>query len=429
MTQNLKNQLSRREFVTHAAGTVGAGAAMSLFGSASPRAVAAPTAKKIEKKSIAAIITVYFPGSHADVLIGKILEGWKQDGGPGPALSLSSMYVEQYPESDLSRGMSKKHGVPMFDSIEKAITVGGNGIPVDGVLLIGEHGDYPWNEKEQHLYPRRRLFTEITNTFEKHGRVVPLFNDKNLGPMWDDAKWMYDRARAMKIPFMAGSSLPLSFRIPEIDVPMGCEIEAVVGIGYSGLDIYGIHALECLQSLVERRRGAETGVKWVQCLDGKKMWQALDDGVVRRDLFDAAYAAVPKSSDADPRNDPNSALFLFEYVDGLPGALFMLPTANRTGIALQLKGKKEPLATRIEEYTQPRHPHFAYLLKGIERMMHTGKPTYPVERTLLTGGILDRALTSRFEGHKKIDTPELAIKYEPVDYPHAPQPELTSPPV
>ena len=283
------DQLTRRAFL--------ASTAVAVSGGAMPRAFAAPAAEqKQAKKSVAAIITEYRPGSHADVLIGKILEGWKQDGGPGPALTLASMYLDQFPAADLARKMSQKHRVPIFDSIEKAVTVGGSGIPVDGVLLIGEHGDYPWNEKEQHLYPRRRFFEEITRTFEKHGRVVPLFNDKNLGPVWDDAKWMYDRARAMKIPFMAGSSLPVSFRVPEITVPMGCEIEAVVGIGYSGLDIYAIHALECLQSLVERRRGAETGVKWVQCLEGKAMWQTLDDGIVPKNVFEAALAAVPRTS-------------------------------------------------------------------------------------------------------------------------------------
>ena len=241
---------------------------------------------------------------------------------------------------------------------------------------------------------------------------------------------MYDRAKELEIPFMAGSSLAVTFRNPQIDVPMGSAITGAVGIGYSGLDIYGIHALEAFQSLVERRRGAERGVEWVQCLQGDAMWAVLDDGTVSRELFDAAYGLVGNES-ADPRAKATdgTALFRFHYVDGLTGAIFMLPgAAERSAVALQIEGQRAPLATRFEEYLEPRHPHFAYLLKGIERMIHTGTPSYPVERTLLNAGILDRALTSRYEQHRKLETPELAIEYTPVDYPYAPLPELSSDP-
>lgn len=388
-------------------------------------------AETTKPKSVAIVMTRWSNRLHADVITSKILNGWNADGGPGPNLKIASMYVDQVEKNDLSRAMGKKHGIPIFDSIAGAVTVGTSGIPVDGVISIGEHGSYPRNEKDQQLYPRRRFFSEIAATFEKYGRVVPVFNDKHLGPVWEDALWMYQRAQQLKIPFMAGSSLPLTFRQPEISLPMGSQIEAAVGVGYSGLDIYGIHTLELFQTLVERRQGAETGVKSVQWFDANDMWKVVDSGVVSEDLLAAALALGPKARSVAAARETkvkHTGLFLFQYNDGLTGAIFMMPKFTRLcRVAVKLKGQAQPLATLTEERPLPLIPHFSYLLKALEKMFHTGKPSYPVERTLLTTGILDRVLTSRFEGGKQLLTPELAIHYTPVDYPHAPQPPLTEP--
>ena len=407
------NQVSRRDCLKIAATPLIGGLASMMadhtLSAASPQ----------EPKSIAAVVTIYRHGSHSDVILGKILEGWLHDRGPGPALKLASLYVDQFPRDDVARSICAKYGVPIYDSIEQTLTLGGNAIAVDGVISIGEHGDYPFNEIGQHLYPRKRFFAAISDAMEKHGRVVPVFNDKHLGPTWADAKWMYDRAVQMKIPFMAGSSMPVGYRIGKIDLPLGTEIESAVGIGYSGLDIYGSHALEFFQYYVERRQGAEQGVRSVQCLSGPEIWKVVDSGRVSREAFEAALAIVPKTGQVDPRNDANAKLFLFDYVDGFVGAVFMLGCVNGTGIGLKVKGTEKPLATAFDERTEPRYPHFAFLVRAIEQMMHSGKATYPVERTLLTSGILDAALHSLAQNGKSIATPHLAIAYQPVAYPHA----------
>ena len=393
---------------------------------AAPWAVAASSpvaswANQSKPLPVAAVITEYRNNSHADVIVGKILEGFKQDGGPGPGLKLASLYVDQFPKNDMSRELSRKYGFPITKTIEEAITLGSNQVQVAGVLSIGEHGNYPLTpETKQRMYPRRRFFDAISATFRKCGQVVPVFNDKHLAYNWADSKHMYDTAQKMKIPFMAGSSLPVTWRLPARELPVGSVIEEALGIGYGGLEAYGFHALETFQCVTERRRGGETGVKAVQAVRGEQIWQSQQAGRWSQQLLQAALAAAQikvTEQEFKTRLNKESAFYLIDYRDGLRGTVAMVNgVGGQFGIALKLRGQDKPFVNWFKTQQVKPFMHFAELLKGIERMIRTREPVYPVERTLLTGGILDRAIHSFHQEGKRLETPELAIRYQPTDW-------------
>ncbi len=385
------------------------------------------------KLPVAAVVTVYREFSHTDVLVGKILEGWQQDGGVGPDLKLASIYVDQVGPDDLTRKLADKHGFRIAQTIDEAITLGTDQVQVAGVLSIGEHGDYPYTpDTKQHMYPRRRFFEGIAAAFQRGGKVVPVFNDKHLAYKWADAKFMYDTALERKIPFLAGSSVPVAWRFPTLELNRSDEIESVVTVGWDGLEIYGIHTLEAHQAMIERRRGGESGIVAVQALQGDAIYRAADAGRWSVDLFKAALATLPGSVSSHPdwAKQKGAALFLLEHKDGLKSAVAMTGTLTpEFAFAAKLKGRAEPVATWIRLQEGRPFGHFAQLLKAFEETVHSGQAVYPVERTLLTTGTLDRLMHSLAQGGPRLETPELAIAYQPSDWPYAnhPRTRLTLP--
>tara|TARA_R110002051_G_scaffold1785_3_gene9918 strand:+ start:1258 stop:2550 length:1293 start_codon:yes stop_codon:yes gene_type:complete len=365
---------------------------------------------KGKPKRIAAILTEYRPNSHADVIVGKYLEGYNQDGmAPYPRSKIVSMFTEQVPDTDMSRDMAKKHGVPIFRTVADALTLGGDKLAVDAVLLIGEHGVYRMNDKEQKQYPRFEMFLKITDVFRETKKSVPVFNDKHLSYSWRQAKRMVEISKELDFPMLAGSSVPVAWRIPAIDTPYGEAQKYAVGISYSGLDIYGFHLLDSLQSVVERRKGGETGVKAVQCLEGEDCWQFLDQNEWASRLFKEAISHSLTKVEGDMKELVKSpAVFVVDYKDGLKVAAFLLTgLVQDFTVAVELENTSKPYSTLMRLQGKPHH-HFGCLVKNIEILFETGKPPYPVERTLLSSGILDFALESRILGHKKLKTPELA---------------------
>jgi len=408
---------NRREFV--------AGSLAAALGTAGPRSLATAGApRQREKLPVAAIVTEYRKNSHADVIVTKLLEGWNHDGGEGPALKLAGLYTDQAPKNDLSRELARKHGFPIFDSIEEAITLGTGNVQVAGVLSIGEHGNYPFTpDTNQHMYPRRRFFDQIAAALKKGGKIVPVFSDKHLAYNWEDAQHMYETARELKIPFLAGSSVPVAWRVPSLTLPQGCELTEAIATGSGGLESYGFHALEALQCMVERRRGGETGVAAVKAVQGEAIAAAEKDVRWSRELLMAAAAAGadPASLPGEQTDLGKSAVFyLIEYRDGLKAAVAMRTSvAKEFSFACRLKDDSKVAATTMRLDEESPYTHFSHLLRAIEHTVHVGKPAYPVERTLLTTGILDALMHSLADGGKRIETPHLAIRYTAVDWPFA----------
>ena len=410
----MANQITRRDFGARLSGLLATGVA------ASSESQAFAAARR--KLPVAAVVTEYRNNSHADVIVGKVLAGWRQDGQAGPDLRLVSMYTDQVPKGDLSRGLAEKHRFPIVKTIEQAIRQPGGDDRIEGVLSIGEHGNYPYTKTtRQHMYPRRRFFDEIVAAMQKAGRIVPVFSDKHLGWKFSDALHMVNTARKLKIPFMAGSSLPTCWRYPSLTLERGVEIEEAMAVGYGGLEAYGFHTLETLQCMIERRKGGETGVGAVQAVSGDALVKARNDGRWSQELLEAALGSLPpklRTKQAiGPAAEKHATAYLIEHRDGLKSSVVMANGFNNQFcFAAKLKGRKEPIAVwfRLEE-GKP-FGHFEHLLRAIEEMFHTGRPAYPVERTLMTTGVLDRVMHSVAEKGRRYETPELMFPYQPTEW-------------
>lgn len=411
------SSLHRREWL-EAAGALAlaAGAGNCLAGDAEPK-----------RPKVAAVVTEFTYRSHAHVILENFLEPYYFNGKlTDPGVDVVSMYVDQTPErGDMSREVAKQYRLATYPTIAGALTLGGDKLAVDGVLSIGEHGNYPHNDRDQHMYPRKRFFDEIVAVFKKSGRAVPLFNDKHLSFRWDWAAEMMQTANDLKIPFMAGSSVPLAQRRPPLELPVGAKIEEAVAIHSGGLESYDFHGLELLQSMVEARRGGESGVSEIQLLEGDAVWKAAEEGRWSYPLAAAAMKAdfgkeVGPLKDfvepADGIKHPVHAI-LIKYRDGLKGTVLRLgKIATRWNFACRLAGQTDPLATAFYVGPWENRNLFKALAHAIQVHIREKQAPYPIERTFLVTGMLAAAMDSRFEKHKLLATPQLDIAYQPRDY-------------
>lgn len=419
-------RLSRRKFLAaSAAAGLTIGDAPADDGVESPPLSRTRPAKLSRKnrKPLACVCTVYRPLSHAYHIAGRFVHGFALNGKMHvPKQYLHSCFVHQTPDNDLSKDLAKNHGVKVTRNIEDALTSGGK-LAVEGVLLIGEHGNYPLNDKGQVLYPRYEWMEEIARVFKKVGKSVPVFNDKHLSYTFDKAKKMLARGKELGFPVMAGSSLPVVWRRPELEVKLDSPVEDALVATYGPIEIYGFHGLEVLQTMIERRKGGETGVKAVTCLTGKDVWKAADKGLWSWDLLEAALSRGETVNPGDIRENTGGmkvlahpatppTAFLVEYRDGTRGTLLLLNGHMRDFVfAAKIRGESKPASCLFCLPPPPGARFFDAQVVNLEKFFDTGKAPYPVERTLLTTGALDAAMESHHRRGERVETPELDVRY------------------
>ncbi|HVX67909.1 MAG TPA: hypothetical protein VHA11_14955 [Bryobacteraceae bacterium] len=378
-------------------------------------------------KRIALVGTVYTYLSHVQHIADRFLVGYPRGGEwHRPDMKIVSAYIDQRSVKDLSGARALEFGFTLYPTIAEALRCGGAKLAVDAVLIVAEHGDYPRNQLGQVLYPRHKFFMECVDVFEKDGRAVPVYNDKHLSYSFEKARSMVAASRRLRFPVLAGSSLPVTWRLPDLELPLGCEISEALMVGVGGSDAMDFHALEAMQCMIERRGGGETGVRSVELLDGAEVWKAGEQGRWSKTLLGAALSRSDTplgnavrdartedlvTSGALPELVPRPAAYLIEHNDGLKTTLLMLDGAVKDfNFAARVAG----LGVRSCQFLLTPVPNVTYsacLVANIEEMFASGRAPYPVERTLLVSGVLERCLTSRAQGNRRLATPHLKVAY------------------
>jgi hypothetical protein len=388
-----------------------------------------PVRASESRKKIAFIGTEVKQHSHAQHFLDRHAMGYTWGGRwQMPRFEIASVYIDQFPANDLGKQRIAKYKLNAYPSIAEALTLGTSKLAVDGVVIIAEHGDYPANEKGQRLYPRYKWFKEVVRVFEDSGRAVPVFNDKHLSTDWDECAEMIADSKRLNFGFLAGSSLPVTWRFPSIDMPWGTQLKESVCVGYGGVDSYDFHGLETAQCMSERRAGGEVGIKSVHTLRGENLWQALaaDDRADTRRLMvaaltrshnlpvDGGFPIAPVTYEWAKSTLPDTIAYLIEHIDGFRTTMFLtgIQDFNYAGLRQDNEIVSCQMYLPMPGHGSTTADFFNPLARHIETLVLTGKSPYPAERTLLTSGMVIGGVESLFAGQKIYETPKMKVAYQ-----------------
>jgi hypothetical protein len=387
-------------------------------------------ASNSHRKKLAAITASYTMRSTADNLISRFLHGcWINDDYHQPACDIASLYVHQVNSTDVAHRIAAAYQIPVTGSISDALTLRTGALAVDGVLLVGE--DYDSNARDPGQRDLRfDFFAEVVKIFKQFNRSLPVFCYGHLSTNWDQARQIYEWSRGLSFPLMAGSSPPVTFRRPELDYhlpdnyddsrlgdrahhsyPLGVDFDGALVISPGEAPSATHSSLEILQSFLERRKAGETGIRSLIHLAGDEVWRAAQEGRWSKDLMFAALGRSTNRAEERPEGVEDVAAWILDYNDGTQGMILSLGTlVSEYLAAFRIQGRQEIDSTLC--YTPAGSCNdFSMLVQGVAKLMLTGKPAYPTERSLITSGIFSLICASAEQGGGRIQTPTLNIAY------------------
>lgn len=403
---------------------------LGMAGVAGLTALAGNTAsafpRSLQKRPRIACLVSYWAAtrSHADWIIVKLLDGyWWQGAHTDSRVEVVSVYIHQLEESPLGRKTCKEKNIPIFSTVGEAVTLGGKELAVDGVVIVGEHGNYPTDLKGHWLLPRWWIYNQVVRVFEQSKRSVPVFNDKHLSYSWDEAKWMFDKSRELNFPLSGGSSIPIYFRKPEIELDINTPIRNSIVVGIANDEGGIFHCIDTLQCFVERRKGGETGVKSVQSIRGPETWKWIEGNPWAGKLLES----VRTSFDLKPgyfQENNRPGVLIVEYNDGTKAAIISGSGVGWT-YAGEIEGRQDPVVVSMLGMPGPFSQYHASnaLPHWITEMMVTKKEPFNAERLLLSTGITNQFNESNWENGRysaigrRIETPFMNISYRPAHGP------------
>jgi hypothetical protein len=373
-----------------------------------------------QKRPRIAVLASYWGAtrSHADWIVNKLIDGYWWQGAYTPSrVDVASIYIHQHDTSLLGQKVANAKGIPIFKSVGEAVTLGGKELDVDGVVIVAEHGDYPKDLQGHWLLPRWWIYNQVIRVFEQSKRSVPVFNDKHLSYNWNEAKWMFDKSRELNFPLTGGSSIPVYYRKPEIELDIDTPIKNSIVMGGTGDEGAIFHAIDVLQAFVERRKGGETGIKSVQSIRGPETWKWVENNPWAGKLVDS----VAKSFDFQPghfQKVPQTNTCVIEYNDGTKAAVIGGRDVGWT-YAGEIEGQQEARVISMLGWAGPFDQYHASNAQPhwITEMMVTKKEPFQAERLLLSTGITNHYMQSNWENGqysavgRRIETPFMNMTY------------------